>query len=142
MDGFSVTIFAYGQTGSGKTHTMEGSPGQPGLCYRTFDELFAIQEDRRGRSTYQFTVSMLEIYNEQVRDLLNSDGNKKKLDIRVTPTGSEVPGLIVQEVHSAIEVRQLMETGNQNRAVSRAFESRLSPEQLTVHERVPTSIDV
>jgi len=98
LDGYNVCIFAYGQTGSGKTHTMSGggplfgggggggelssSPGRHppppqqeeddwrGINYRALDDLFALQESRRGEIEYRITVQMLEIYNETLRDLL------------------------------------------------------------------------
>jgi kinesin family protein C2/C3 len=41
LDGYNVCIFAYGQTGTGKTFTMEGSPENRGVNYRTLDELFS-----------------------------------------------------------------------------------------------------
>ena len=137
MDGFSVTIFAYGQTGSGKTYTMEGGDKPDGLCYRTFDELFKVRDERcaSGRMSFTFTASMLEIYNEQVRDLLvdpaaagapgtpmkggkgGGGPRSRNLDIRATATGSDVPGLSTFEVHSSEEVTAMMKKGNAARAV-------------------------
>jgi hypothetical protein len=51
---------------------MEGEPGVPGICYRTFDELFRVRDRRTatGRVKYTITVSMLEIYNEQVSSVI------------------------------------------------------------------------
>ena len=76
LDGYHACIFAYGQTGSGKTHTMEGNSDQPGINVRAFEMLF---EEIRKRSThceYGVRASMVEIYNEKLRDLLRepSDG--------------------------------------------------------------------
>jgi hypothetical protein len=69
--------------------------------------------------SYSLNVSMLEIYNEQVRDLLagKKDG-AAKLDIRATATGSEVPGLTSFEVHTPTEVHELMIKGNSARFAS------------------------
>lgn len=80
MDGYNVCIFAYGQTGTGKTFTMEGTPENRGVNYRTLKELFKISEDRDGVMKYELYVSMLEVYNEKIRDLLadNSNPNLKK----------------------------------------------------------------
>lgn len=80
MDGYNVCIFAYGQTGTGKTFTMEGTPENRGVNYRTLKELFKISEDRDGVVKYDLYVSMLEVYNEKIRDLLadNSNPNLKK----------------------------------------------------------------
>lgn len=72
--GYNVCIFAYGQTGSGKTHTMSGNingdPSGRGINYRSLEDLFALSSERREEVRYTIRVQMLEIYNEQIRDLL------------------------------------------------------------------------
>jgi hypothetical protein len=72
MDGYNVCIFAYGQTGSGKTFTMEGTEENPGINYRALQEVFAIAEERAQGNVmeYQISTSVMEIYNETIRDLL------------------------------------------------------------------------
>jgi len=70
LDGYNVCIFAYGQTGTGKTFTMEGTPQHRGVNYRTLEELFRISEERNDVIKYELFVSMLEVYNEKIRDLL------------------------------------------------------------------------
>lgn len=69
IGGFNACILAYGQTGSGKTYTMEGPPEDPGINYRMLSKMFDLAAQRRG-SEYRFRVSMVEIYNEELRDLL------------------------------------------------------------------------
>ncbi|GLJ09766.1 hypothetical protein SUGI_0115490 [Cryptomeria japonica] len=82
LDGYNVCIFAYGQTGSGKTYTMAGpkvvTEENWGVNYRALNDLFQISEQRKDVFTYDVAVQMIEIYNEQVRDLLTSDGSNKK----------------------------------------------------------------
>lgn len=77
-DGYNCTIFAYGQTGSGKTHTVLGSNGEDGVAPRALRALFETFEkeaqDAPGSTQRVISVSMLEIYNETVRDLLCSGG--------------------------------------------------------------------
>merc|ERR1740138_1794956 len=70
VDGYNVTMFAYGQTGAGKTFTMYGMPGHEGIAPRTIEELFRVLE--QGRSRFDFTVaaSMLELYRNELVDLL------------------------------------------------------------------------
>ncbi|GAY54416.1 hypothetical protein CUMW_156510 [Citrus unshiu] len=76
LDGYNVCIFAYGQTGSGKTFTMTGpkelTEESLGVNYRALNDLFLISNQRRDTIHYDIFVQMLEIYNEQVRDLLKS----------------------------------------------------------------------
>jgi len=70
LDGFNVCIFAYGQTGTGKTFTMEGIEGARGVNYRILEELFRTIKEREVIFLYEVTVSVLEVYNEQIHDLL------------------------------------------------------------------------
>lgn len=78
LDGYNVCIFAYGQTGTGKTFTMEGSEHNRGVNYRTLQQLFNIVKERRETFVYDISVSVLEVYNEQIRDLLASSPSSKK----------------------------------------------------------------
>lgn len=72
LDGFNGCIMAYGQTGSGKTFTMEGTYKSLGLTYRAVRELFENMEERAATHKYYLSLSMLEVYNESIRDLLSS----------------------------------------------------------------------
>jgi len=72
---------AYGQTGSGKTFTMEGSTKNIGVCLRSFEELF-IEITERTEWTYELTMSIMEVYNERLRDLLSNNENEDNIDIQ------------------------------------------------------------
>lgn len=78
LDGYNVCIFAYGQTGTGKTFTMEGTEDARGVNYKTLEELFRIMKEREGVYQYEISVSALEVYNEQIRDLLASETHHGK----------------------------------------------------------------
>lgn len=71
LDGYHSCIVAYGQTGSGKTHTMQGYDGDPGVNTRAINELFAIAKERDVSHSYSIKVTLIEIYNENIRDLLD-----------------------------------------------------------------------
>jgi len=75
VGGVNACIMAYGQTGSGKTHTMDGPTNDPGINYRTIRQVFQLVQLLEGTSQGKFTISlsMIEIYNEKVRDLLVVD---------------------------------------------------------------------
>jgi len=105
VDGYNICIFAYGQTGSGKTFTMDGTEDKPGLNRRSLSELFKVIEDRKADWSFEIEVSVLEIYNENIRDLL-SDNPKSKLDIKHGKDGPYVPDLTSHPVRSAEEVRK------------------------------------
>ncbi|KAG2591562.1 hypothetical protein PVAP13_5NG491800 [Panicum virgatum] len=143
LDGFNVCIFAYGQTGSGKTYTMSG-PGTSkedwGVNYRALNDLFDISLSRRNAFSYEVEVQMVEIYNEQVRDLLSNNLSQKRLGIWSTsqPNGLVVPDASLHPVKSTSDVLDLMEIGQTNRAVgSTALNERSSRSHsiLTVHVR-------
>lgn len=78
LDGYNVCIFAYGQTGTGKTFTMEGTERNRGVNYRTLEELFKVAKERKETFVYNISVSVLEVYNEQIRDLLATSPSSKK----------------------------------------------------------------
>ncbi|KAJ4719475.1 Kinesin-like protein [Melia azedarach] len=129
LDGFNVCIFAYGQTGTGKTFTMEGTPESRGVNYRTLEELFRVSKDRNGIMRYELFVSMLEVYNEKIRDLLveNSNQPPKKLEVKQAAEGTQdVPGLIEAQVYSTEEVWELLKSGARVRSVGSTNANELS----------------
>ncbi|KAH7567632.1 hypothetical protein JRO89_XS07G0108500 [Xanthoceras sorbifolium] len=118
LDGYNVCIFAYGQTGSGKTFTMEGTEQNRGVNYRTLEQLFRTVEERKETSTYNIFVSVLEVYNEQIRDLLATSPTSKKLEIRQTSEGAHhVPGITEAKVENIKEVWEVLQAGSNARAV-------------------------
>ncbi|CAI9165580.1 unnamed protein product [Rangifer tarandus platyrhynchus] len=118
-EGYNGTIFAYGQTGSGKSFTMQGLPDpacQRGIIPRAFEHVF---ESVQCAENTKFLVraSYLEIYNEDVRDLLGTDA-KQKLELKEHPEkGVYVKGLSMHTVHSVAQCERVMEAGWKNRAV-------------------------
>ncbi|KAK8959810.1 Kinesin-4 [Platanthera guangdongensis] len=129
MDGFNVCIFAYGQTGTGKTFTMEGTPECRGVNYRALEELFRITNQRIAFMRYEFSFSMLEVYNEKIRDLLadTSDICGRKLDIKQTAEGTqEIPGLAEVQFCSIDEVWELLKSGGRHRSVGSTNANELS----------------
>ncbi|XP_039085024.1 kinesin-like protein KIF17 isoform X8 [Hyaena hyaena] len=118
-EGYNGTIFAYGQTGSGKSFTMQGLPdpsSQRGIIPRAFEHVF---ESVQCAENTKFLVraSYLEIYNEDVRDLLGAD-SKQKLELKEHPEkGVYVKGLSMHTVHSVAQCERIMEAGWKNRSV-------------------------
>ncbi|XP_062215868.1 kinesin-like protein KIN-14F [Phragmites australis] len=141
LDGYNVCIFAYGQTGSGKTYTMSGPKNMTeqtqGVNYRALSDLFKLAEQRKRTFMYDIAVQMIEIYNEQVRDLLVNDGLNKRLEIRNnSQNGLNVPDASLVRVASTMDVMELMNVGHKNRAVgATALNDRSSRSHscLTVH---------
>ncbi|XP_045716784.1 kinesin-like protein KIFC2 isoform X5 [Phyllostomus hastatus] len=117
LRGYSVCIFTYGQTGTGKTYSMEGPPEDPGIAPRALQSLF--REMRTGRR-HCVTLSMVEIYNEAVRDLL-APGPPQRLVVRQGPAGQgglQVAGLTYWDVPNLETLNQMLSLGRSNRATA------------------------
>ncbi|XP_039271184.2 kinesin-like protein KIF3B [Styela clava] len=119
LGGFNGTIFAYGQTGTGKTYTMEGVRNDPalrGVIPRSFDHIFT-HIARTKDQEYLVRASYLEIYQEEIRDLLAKD-QSKRLELKERPdTGIYVKDLLSFVTKSVKEIEHVMNVGNQNRSV-------------------------
>ena len=137
LDGYHVCLFSYGQTGSGKTHTMQGTGDGPmrGIIPRAVEQILSASRLMRAQKwTFSLCVSFLEIYNEELKDLLiplnkNSSSlakNPKKLSIK-RPRGSKsyVDGLTevaintTDELEGKHQLQQLMEVAASSRSVAK-----------------------
>ncbi|KAG7398854.1 hypothetical protein PHYBOEH_010368 [Phytophthora boehmeriae] len=147
VDGFKACIFAYGQTGSGKTYTMEGTPSDPGLNYRVISHLFQSVQLRGAiytprpesneadpdedvdmdalpsgaeSSVYHVQVGVLEIYNDSLRDLINTT-NTKALEIRHDSATGDicVPDLKMTTVSSPQETINVLRHAQTNRVTGK-----------------------
>ena len=110
MNGYNGTVFAYGQTSSGKTHTMMGSAEEPGVIRQAVDQLFLAVEQITDRA-FLMEVSYLEIYNENVVDLLADQQQQPNyLKIREKETGEVfVEAAKIVPVGDSDDVLSLME---------------------------------
>ncbi|GAA6108738.1 kinesin family member 3Cb isoform X1 [Tachysurus ichikawai] len=117
--GFNGTIFAYGQTGTGKTYTMQGlsmDPEKRGVIPNSFHHIFT-HISRSQNQQYLVRVSYLEIYQDEIRDLLCKDNNKK-MELKENPD----VGVYVKDLSSVVtknikEIEHVMNLGNQSRSV-------------------------
>ena len=121
LDGYNVCVFAYGQTGSGKTHTMMGYPGNPGVNLRALQELFRLIEERQQEFKYEVRLSVLEIYNETIRDLLAPPEVEKTRKHDIHPAKGTtlmfVDNLTETTCTNIEDVMSCMKTGDGNRSV-------------------------
>lgn len=119
LNGFNGTIFAYGQTGTGKTYTMEGvrsDENQRGVIPNSFEHIFT-HIARTQNQQFLVRASYLEIYQEEIRDLLAKDQNKR-LELKERPdTGVYVKDLSSFVTKSVKEIEHVMTVGNTNRSV-------------------------
>ncbi|KAE9597118.1 hypothetical protein Lal_00007325 [Lupinus albus] len=137
LDGYKVCIFAYGQTGSGKTYTMMGRPDAPdlkGLIPRSLEQIFQTSQSLKDQGwKYKMQASILEIYNETIRDLLSSYRSSgmdqartdngiagKQYTIKHDANGNTfVSDLTIVDVCSVNEISSLLQKASQSRSVGR-----------------------
>lgn len=142
LDGYNVCIFAYGQTGSGKTFTMSGPRSDPGIYMKSLEDLFSQREDRSDEANIGIKIQLLEVYNENIRDLLVSEKEArmaKPLSIVATRgSGSNVPDAIQVEVDSVDDVLEALDRGARNRAVA---ETKMNERSSRSHQILTIMVD-
>lgn len=118
LKGYNGTIFAYGQTGCGKTFTMSGNPclsDQRGIIPNSFSHIFEAISLSDSSQMFLVRCSYLEIYNEEIRDLLDYDPSLK-LELKETKEKEIfVKNLSIKVVKSFHEIDQMMNSGNSHR---------------------------
>eukprot|EP00803_Ostreobium_quekettii_P003901 evm.model.scf_1298.6 EVM.evm.TU.scf_1298.6 scf_1298:39133-44092(-) len=157
LQGFNCTIFAYGQTGTGKTYTMEGEtsdntgedlPREAGVIPRAIKQIFDHLE--RSHVDSSVRVSFLEVYNEELTDLLDVDDAtqqtaRNKLKIMEDKTGVIVQGLEDCIVHNSVEIFQVLRRGSSKRVKAETLLNKQSSRShsiftITIHMK-ETTID-
>ena len=136
LDGYSCCVFAYGQTGSGKTYTMEGPSSESGealfaaespergIIPRAVEQIFTAVSRLRGCGwEYTIEVSFLEVYNEQLRDLLKESPQgqgqqQQMLQIVTNEDSVSVQGCRSVGVRAPNEVYTLLDVARKNRVVA------------------------
>ncbi|KAI3865509.1 hypothetical protein MKX03_019661, partial [Papaver bracteatum] len=146
LEGFNCTIFAYGQTGTGKTFTMEGEcrksksgpkgqlPSEAGVIPRAVKQIFDTLEGQNAE--YSVKVTFLELYNEEITDLLTpeeltkvtmEEKQKKQLALMEDGKGGVlVRGLEEEIVTSANEIFTLLERGSAKRRTAETLLNKQS----------------
>jgi kinesin family protein C1 len=120
LDGYNVCIFCYGQTGSGKTHTMSSADG---MIPRATHQIYETATNLRDKGwTYTMEGSFVEVYNEEIHDLLGNskDFDKKKHEIRHDDQKKQttVTGLKTVTLDSPDTVESILKQASNNRSVA------------------------
>ena len=124
LRGVNGTVMAYGQTSSGKTHTMSGTKVDPGVMALAVSDIFAAIESDRHTRRFDVRASYMEIYNEEIRDLLapeeSAPGSVAPIKLINGPTGlTQVHGLEERTVTGADAIIDLVAEGTARRSVGR-----------------------
>ncbi|KAL9248050.1 hypothetical protein vseg_021413 [Gypsophila vaccaria] len=127
LDGHNVCVLAYGQTGTGKTFTMEGTVDQPGIVPRALKELFR-QASLETTSSITFSMSMLEVYMGNLKDLLAPRPSRSRvyepitrcnLNIQTDSKGNvDIEGLTEVPISDYSKARWWYAKGRRSRATS------------------------
>nr|XP_022752804.1 kinesin-like protein KIN-5D [Durio zibethinus] len=153
LEGYNCTIFAYGQTGTGKTYTMEGGarkkngefPSDAGVIPRAVKLIFDILEAQNAE--YSMKVTFLELYNEEITDLLApeettkffDDKSKKPITLMEDGKGGVfVRGLEEEVVTTANEIYKILEKGSAKRRTAETLLNKQSSRShsifsITIH---------
>eukprot|EP00164_Ancoracysta_twista_P001449 GFYU01001889.1.p1 GENE.GFYU01001889.1~~GFYU01001889.1.p1 ORF type:complete len:697 (-),score=145.93 GFYU01001889.1:152-2242(-) len=129
LRGYNAAILAYGQTGAGKTHTMMGptevdddagelmNPAERGIMPRILETIFDRKQKAGSQLKYEFSCSYIEVYKEQLNDLLSKA--KKNIKIRENKTqGMYITDATEVHVRSIEEVMHVFRVGARNRKIA------------------------
>lgn len=137
LNGYNSTILAYGMTGTGKTHTMFGdiycpqSDGkilEPGLIILAVKDLFwkiEIQINENKHLEFKIKLSYLEIYNEQVKDLL-VDNSDNLMILEDQTKGVVITDLTEIQLNNPSEIIKLIDQGNSRRTMASTSSNQFS----------------
>ena len=136
VKGYHCCLFAYGQTGSGKSYSIFGYGTNHGIvpmiCNKMFDGTVLIQDEKR---EFTVNISMLEIYNEKVQDLLIDVKTRPKYGLKVHENpkiGVFVKNLSKYKVNSYEEIENAINTGNKNKTIGSTLMNDTSSRSHTV----------
>ncbi|KAG0618428.1 hypothetical protein M758_4G063400 [Ceratodon purpureus] len=137
--GFNGTVLAYGQTSSGKTYTMQGSTSDPGVIRLAIQDVF-ISIDKIEDREFLVRVSYMEIYNEEINDLLAPDNRKLQI-YESLEKGTFVAGLREEIADSVEQVIAVLERGEAQRQFAETDMNLNSSRSHTIFRMVIESRD-
>jgi len=120
-EGYNTTIFAYGASGSGKSYTMFGSKKDNGIIPRACDNIFTLINNNQNVVEANIKCSFIEIYRENIKDLLNFSENKNHIKLRQCSDavkGVYLQGVIEKYVYSASEILDTIKEGTSQRTTA------------------------
>ena len=131
INGYNSTTLAYGVTGTGKTHTIFGDLaldiGEDGVAIKACEYLFKKLNKDYFDDDYEIKVSYIEIYNENVIDLLNNENENLSLMIIEDPNkGVYVPNLKEFKINNANDLKKLITKGNKRRTMAPTNQNKFS----------------
>ncbi|KAG1707326.1 hypothetical protein DVH05_026518 [Phytophthora capsici] len=140
-NGFNVSLFAYGQTGAGKSFSMVGYGSDKGIIPKASEVIFERIEGNTTEITFKVEASMMEIYNERVKDLFNPSSDNLK--VRDHPSqGPYAEGLTRSAVSSYLEIDRLMNAGILARTTASTNMNATSSRAHTIFQIIVTQSEL
>ncbi|KAG6622707.1 kinesin-like protein [Phytophthora cinnamomi] len=140
-NGFNVSLFAYGQTGAGKSFSMVGYGSDKGIIPKASEVIFERIEGNTSEITFKVEASMMEIYNERVKDLFNPSSDNLK--VRDHPSqGPYAEGLTRSAVSSYLEIDRLMNAGILARTTASTNMNATSSRAHTIFQIIVTQSEL
>lgn len=137
LTGKNCTIFAYGQTGSGKTHTMLGTLNEPGIIKLALEAIL--------KGNISVSISYLEIYNENIIDLINTDNIVK---IYSVSNNTQTSGVTTKVIHNLDEAFDIIKTCEKKRKTGQTEYNVRSSRSHTIfqiyieHENIKSTLSL
>jgi len=135
-EGYNCCLFAYGQTGSGKSYSMVGYGKNKGIVPISCDEIFnRIKKNTGTQKVFEVYVSMLEIYNEKVQDLLVPVQKRPQTGLKIRESkaiGVFVEALSKHPVTSYEEIAKKTDDGYENRTIGTTLMNATSSRAHTI----------
>lgn len=128
-------MFAYGQTGSGKSYSVFGYENNQGIVPLFCKDIFEQISEQSSDSSFQVQISMLEIYNEKIQDLIVPIEQRAQQGLKIWENkmiGVYVEGLSKYQVEDYEEIEDLIEQGNKNKTIGATLMNATSSRAHTI----------
>jgi len=137
MDGYNATIFTYGQTGSGKTHSILGNDADPGFIPRTIQDVFNHVETHKA-TNFKIMVSYLEVYNEEINDLLQEaeTGGNLRILTEDPQKGAIIENLTETVVKCKQDITDVLTEGEKHRSYGSTLMNNTSSRSHTLFRMI------
>lgn len=144
MEGYNGTVFTYGQTGSGKTYTMRGCDDDPGMMILCINDIFGFIEAHKHKAKFTLKIAYMEVYNEEINDLLGEGMGSKNLRIVSEDSikGAVIGNLTEVEVDSPVKMLEVLRKGETSRSYGSTTMNAESSRSHTIYRISIESVEI
>jgi len=144
MEGYNGTVFTYGQTGSGKTFTMRGCDDDPGMMILCINDIFDFIDMKKGKAKYTLKIAYMEVYNEEINDLLGEGPGSKNLRIVSEDSikGAVIGNLTEVVVEDPLQMLEVLRKGESSRSYGSTTMNAESSRSHTIYRISIESVEI